>query len=48
MAIAVYGMVNSPNTINYFFTEVLPDTFTNNHISSVLDTGKLVATLKAE
>jgi hypothetical protein len=33
---------------NHFFTEVLPDTFAGNRISSVLDTGKSVAALKAE
>lgn len=33
---------------NHFFTEVHPDTFAGNRISSVLDTGKSVATLQAE
>ena len=33
---------------NYIFRELSPDIFANNHVSSVLDTGKSVVTLKAE
>jgi hypothetical protein len=33
---------------NYVFTEVSPDVFANNRLSSVLDTGKLVEELLAK
>jgi hypothetical protein len=33
---------------NHIFREVSPDVFANNRISSVLDTGKSVATIQAE
>lgn len=33
---------------NHFFKEVSPDIFTGNRLSSILDTGKSVATLKAD
>jgi hypothetical protein len=33
---------------NHIFREITPDVFANNRLSSVLDTGKSVAVIKAE
>jgi hypothetical protein len=50
----IYPLIMSPARIlrllatNHIFTEVSPDVFANNRLSSTLDTGKLVEELLAK